>query len=73
MFCICEIVGKKLEYWVTAPQLFIYFKKACDSFRREVLYNILIGFGVCEHLNVYHTAVNTVVVCKIRIHYLSSL
>jgi hypothetical protein len=27
-------------------QLFIDFKKACDSGRREVLYNILIEFGV---------------------------
>jgi len=28
------------------PQLFIDFKKAHDSFRREVLYNSLIEFGV---------------------------
>jgi hypothetical protein len=27
-------------------QLFIDFKKACDSVRREVLYNILIEFGI---------------------------
>ena len=27
-------------------QLFIDFKKACDSVRREVLYNILIDFGI---------------------------
>jgi hypothetical protein len=24
----------------------MYFKKACDSFRREVLYNTLIEFGI---------------------------
>ena len=27
-------------------QLFIDFKKANDSVRKEVLYNILIGFGI---------------------------
>jgi hypothetical protein len=31
---------------VTVHQLFIDFKKACDSVRREVLYSILIEFGV---------------------------
>jgi hypothetical protein len=31
-------------------QLFINFKKACDSVRGEVLYNILIEFGVPKRL-----------------------
>jgi hypothetical protein len=31
---------------VTVHQLFVDFKKAYDSVRREVLYNILIQFGV---------------------------
>ena len=31
-------------------QLFIDFKKAYDSVRREVLYNILIAFGVPQNL-----------------------
>jgi hypothetical protein len=31
-------------------QLFIDFKKAYDSFRREVLYNILIEFGISMKL-----------------------
>jgi hypothetical protein len=38
--------GKKWEYNETVHQLFIDFKKAYDSVRREVLYNILIEFGV---------------------------
>jgi hypothetical protein len=38
--------GKKREYKETVHQLFIDFKKAYDSLRSEVLYNILIEFGV---------------------------
>jgi hypothetical protein len=37
---------KKSEYNKTVHKLFIDFKKAYDSVRREVLYNILIEFGV---------------------------
>jgi hypothetical protein len=37
---------KKWEYNETVHQLFIDFKKAYDSVRREVLYSILIEFGV---------------------------
>jgi hypothetical protein len=37
---------KKWEYNETVHQLFVDFKKAYDSVRREVLYNILIEFGV---------------------------
>jgi hypothetical protein len=36
----------KCEYNETVHQLFIDFEKAHDSVRREVLYNILIEFGV---------------------------
>jgi hypothetical protein len=35
-----------LEYNETVHQLFLDFKKAYDSVRREVLYSILIEFGV---------------------------
>jgi hypothetical protein len=31
-------------------QLFIDFKKTCDSVKREVLYNILLEFGVPKKL-----------------------
>jgi hypothetical protein len=39
-------VEKKWKYNETVHQLFIDFKNAYDSVRREVLYNILIAFGV---------------------------
>jgi hypothetical protein len=46
IFCICQICGKKREYSEVIHQLFINFKKTYDSFRREVLYIILIEFGI---------------------------
>jgi len=46
IFCIREILEKKWEYNEAVHQLFIRFKKACDSVRREVVHNILIEFGV---------------------------
>jgi hypothetical protein len=46
IFCICQIPEKKWEYNETVHQLFIDFKKPYDSVRREVLYIILIEFGV---------------------------
>jgi hypothetical protein len=47
---IQQILGKKWEYNGTVHQLFIDFKKAYDSVRREVLYNILIEFGIFRKL-----------------------
>jgi hypothetical protein len=41
---------KKWEYKGTVHQLFIDFKKAYDSVMREVLYKILIEFGVPRKL-----------------------
>jgi hypothetical protein len=46
IFCIHQILEKKWEYNETGLQLFIDFKKADDSVSKEVLYNILIEFGV---------------------------
>ena len=37
---------KKWEYSETVRQLFVDFKKAYDSVRKEVLYIILIEFGI---------------------------
>jgi hypothetical protein len=45
-FCMCQILEKKWEYNKTVYQFVMDFKKASDSVRREVLYNILIEFGV---------------------------
>jgi hypothetical protein len=41
-----QTLNKKWEYNETVHQLAIDLKKAYDSVRREVLYNILIEFGV---------------------------
>ncbi|KAJ4427676.1 hypothetical protein ANN_25325 [Periplaneta americana] len=50
IFCIRQIMEKKWEYKGTVRQLFIDFKKAYDSIKREVLYNILIEFGIPKKL-----------------------
>jgi hypothetical protein len=45
-FCIRRILEKRGQYNETVHPLFVDFKKAYDSVRREVLYNILIEFGI---------------------------
>jgi hypothetical protein len=50
IFCIHQILEEKWEYNETVHQLFIDFKTALDSVRREVLYSILIEFGVLMKL-----------------------
>jgi hypothetical protein len=49
-FYIYQILEKNWEYNGTVHQLFIDFKKAYDSVRREALYNILIVFGTPREL-----------------------
>jgi hypothetical protein len=46
IFCIRQILEKKWEYNEAVHQLFVDFKKAYDSVRKEVLYNILIEFDI---------------------------
>jgi hypothetical protein len=46
IFCIRQILEKKWEYNWAVHQLFVDLKKTYDSVRREVLYNILIEFGI---------------------------
>jgi hypothetical protein len=43
---IRQILEKNWKYNGTVHQLFIDFKEAYDSVRRDVLYNILIEFGI---------------------------
>jgi len=50
IFCIRQILEKKWEYGEQVHQLFIDFKKAYDSVRREVLYKILIEFRIPRKL-----------------------
>jgi hypothetical protein len=46
IFYIWQILEKKREYNGTVHQLFVDFKKAYDSIKREVLYSILLEFGI---------------------------
>jgi hypothetical protein len=46
IFYIPQILETKWEYNGTVHQLFIDFKKAHDSIKREVLYNNLLEFGI---------------------------
>ena len=50
LFCIRQMLEKKWEYNEAVHQLFIDFKKAYDSVRREVLHNILTEFGIPKKL-----------------------
>jgi len=50
IFCIRQILEKKWECNEEVHQLFIDLKKAYDSVRREVLYKILIEFGIRRKL-----------------------
>jgi hypothetical protein len=50
IFYIRQILEKNWEYNGTVHQLFIDFKKAYDSVRRDALYNILIEFGIPRKL-----------------------
>jgi hypothetical protein len=50
IFYIHQILQKKWDYNGTVHQLFIDFKKAYDSVRREALYNILTEFGIPRKL-----------------------
>jgi len=44
IYSACQILESKLEYNEAVLHLFIEFKKVYDSFRREVLCNVLIWY-----------------------------
>jgi hypothetical protein len=50
VFYIWQILEKKWECNGMVHQLFIDFKKAYDSVKREVLYNILLEVGIPKKL-----------------------
>jgi hypothetical protein len=50
IFYIQQILEKKWEYNGMVHQLFNDFKKAYDSIKREVLYNILLEFDIPKNL-----------------------
>jgi hypothetical protein len=50
LFYIQQMLEKKWEYNGTVNQLFIDFNKAYDSVKREVLYNILLKYGITKKL-----------------------
>jgi hypothetical protein len=50
IFYIRQVLEKKWEYSGAVHQLFIDFKKTYDPVNREVLYNILLQFGVPKKL-----------------------
>jgi len=50
IICISQILEKKCEYNEEVHQIFIDFQEAYHSVRREVLYKILIEFGIPRKL-----------------------
>ena len=50
VFCIRQILEKKWEFGKDVYQLFIDFKKAYDSIKRQKLYNIMLAFGIPKNL-----------------------
>jgi hypothetical protein len=50
IFCIRQILENEWEHNAAVHQLFIDFKKAYDSVRREALYNNLVEFGIPKKL-----------------------
>ena len=67
VFCVRQILEKKWECNEAVHQIFIDFKKAYDSVSREVLYNILIEFGIPMKLVSLIKMCMTATCCRVRI------
>jgi hypothetical protein len=69
--------GEKCEYNGTIYELLIDYEKVCDSVRRELLYNILIKFGVPmklitlikNHLNKTYIKPAYVQICQVNFQF----
>ena len=58
IFSISQILEKKWEYNGTVHQLYLDFKKAYDSVKREKLYSILLEFGIPKKLRLIRMCLN---------------
>jgi len=67
IFCIRHIIEKKWEYNEEVHQLFIDFKKAYDSVRREVLYNIFIEIDILRKLVILIKIILTETYSRVRV------
>ena len=53
IFSIRKILEKKWEYNGTVHQLYVDFKKAYDSVKREKLYSVLLEFRIPKKLDLF--------------------
>jgi sorting nexin-29 len=59
IFCTLQIMDEKWEFSGTVYKLLIDFEKTCDCVRREVLYSIVIEFGIPMKLfRIFKTRLN---------------
>ena len=64
---LSKCLRKKWEYNEEVHQLFIDFRKAYDSVRREVLYKILLEFGIPRKLARLITMSLTEIYSRVRV------
>ena len=67
LFIIRQIMEKAWEYNISIHQLFVDFKQAYDSIRRNIIFNIMEEFGIPRKLIRLTKATLTATKCKIMI------